>query len=108
MKKNYLFLSLGDNDYGQYLGYALEWLQRHWGVRLDEAEPETIKQALISLMVGFMGATEHMYGFEPRGESSAAYLQRQLRVTHEEHAPAVDHDGSSAAVDLNTGYIWRM
>lgn len=108
--KNFLFLRLGDNDYGPYLGYALEWLQANWAATLGEGavEPEDIRQAVIALMLGYMAASDRMLGREPTTARSAAYLQSQLRVTYEEHAPAVDHDGSSAAVDLHTGYTWRM
>jgi hypothetical protein len=112
---NFIVARFGDNDFGHTIKEALIEGVDYWGLD-TKACPIIWKRFILAYLTGYMMKRRAV---DPVGEVSDDtafwkslpinnnYFQK-LRVTFDVVAPTDDHDGGSAAYDLNRKYAWTF
>ena len=103
----FISLTLCDNDYGHQLDVAAEQVLYYQGGFAVTCTPEQLQRAVVTIMVGVNDLFHATAGAVDSQARSREYLEERLRVEFLRHAPTVDHDGGSVAIDLNRRVYWR-
>lgn len=106
-KRNFVFFSLCDNDFGWMLKEAAEYIFKQKEGVLSEEDfhdfavmyvtfRNSVRRINPLLKCTTIDASKHTHD----------YLTKRLTVTFREDRPMVDHDGGSAVLDMHTGQAW--
>jgi hypothetical protein len=124
---NFLVVEFGDNDYGHVIAKGIEELSSHWTENVRQLCPHAIKCFLVAYVVSCQWKKDCLWlGEETSDADSLMVLPnpntldwlKMMRVTFRDKMPTyepegypeqlIDHDGGSAAMDLNTNYIFTF
>jgi len=106
-KRNFILLTLGDNDFGEHMRYALEHIKGQ--ANLEKHSDERLKEIVIQMMVGHSIATSarvHKTIDWDRFKRTEKYLTEKLEVSSPRKLDnTIDHDGGAACIDLRLDYV---
>jgi hypothetical protein len=107
---NFIVAKLCDNDFGHHIKDALVEGVEWWGLD-KKACPIIWKRFIIAYLMGYLRKRHVVYS-ENVTEEHMDFLDNNyfqgIRVTFERNAPTEDHDGGSAAYDINRKYAWTF
>jgi hypothetical protein len=105
---NFIFVSLCDNDFGHTLAEATKYVYDNQEVALTEQE---FKHFVVNY-VAWKHSIQWINPTRARGTDDVIrvknYLDERVKITFTNEIPTVDHDGGSAVLDTNTGYVWQI
>jgi len=108
--ENFLNMSLCDNDFGRNLEAALtaglEVIPKQKLLHLTAWKNFVVAYVVADCLVGSVVKANCDEIAWDSLQHTERYLRNNLQVSFMRHPPAVDHDGGSACLDLNTKIAW--
>ena len=104
----FIHVLLCDNDFGEEIEFALRHAFDGWKAASRTPPEDDLRCCIVHLAVAHHRVRNLAFGRDVYRGESLDYLNKSIRVVYADAPPALDHDGGSVAVDVNTGYIWRF